>query len=100
MPTDFFCSVEIAIRQVLRFGPVVDSGICYGVGLGSVCGLHWLFGCLQNSKRFKSQKSSIKDPELSELSNRLGAILYTLSRKKITENRTETDSVPDAAVDN
>ncbi len=42
----------------------------------------------------------IEDKDLKKLGNQLGAILYTLSRKSIAENRTESVSASDAAAGN
>jgi len=55
------------------------------------------FGSLRECQAIL-ELEDISDPELRKLSNQLGAILYSLSRKRL--NRTDTDAGAGAGADN
>ena len=56
------------------------------------------FGSLRECQAIL-ELEQINDPELKDLGNQLGAILFTLSRKPLTKNWTKTVSDADAAAD-
>jgi hypothetical protein len=57
------------------------------------------FGSLRECQAI-IELEQITNDEVRILGSQLGAILYTLSRKRLTENRTATDADTDAVADN
>jgi four helix bundle protein len=57
------------------------------------------FGSLRECQA-KIELEQITNDEVRILGSQLGAILYTLSRKRLTESRTATDADTDAVADN